>query len=203
MQTAKPGSVQGDNETLEFLGDAVIGLVISEELYRRYPFSEVGDLAKIKAQIVSRATLGDVAAALNLDRWILLGPGESARGEGRRPSVIGSALEAVVGAIFLDRGLAPATRWIKRLFHEEINAVEAGQSSVDYKSLLQEYVLRYFKATPEYRLVGETGPGHRRLFQVSVGWRATTYGQGSGPSKKAASQEAARLALEHLLAPIP
>ncbi len=203
MQTAKPGSVQGDNETMEFLGDAAIGLVISEELYRRYPFSEVGDLAKIKAQLVSRATLAEVATTLNLDRWILLGPGESARGEGRRPSVIGSTLEAVVGAIFLDRGLAPAARWIKRLFHEEIKAVEAGQSSVDYKSLLQEYVLRYFKATPEYRLVGETGPGHRRLFQVSVGWRGTIYGQGSGPSKKAASQEAARLALEHLLAPIP
>ncbi len=202
-QTAKPGSVKGDNETLEFLGDAVIGLVISEELFRRYPNSEVGDLAKIKSQIVSRATLGEVASALDLDRWILMGPGEVARGEARRPSVIGSAFEAVIAAIFLDRGLLTAARLIKRLFHLEIGAVESGESAVDYKSLLQEYALRYFKATPEYKVVDETGPGHKRTFRVSVGWKGKVFGQGGGPSKKSASQEAAKAALEHLLAPIP
>ena len=202
MQAAKPGSVKGDNETLEFLGDAVLGLVISEELYRLYPVSEVGELARIKAQVVSRATLAEIAARLNLDEWILVGPGEAMRGEGRRPSVIGSALEAVLGALYMDRGLGPTVRVIKRLFEDQIEGVETGQMSVDYKSLLQEYVLRYFKASPEYRVVGETGPGHKRRFQVSVGWRGKVYGQGSGPSKKSASQEAARAALEHLLAPL-
>lgn len=202
LQAAKPGTVKGDNETLEFLGDSVLGLVISEELYRMYPVSQVGDLAKIKAQVVSRATLGDVAAALRLDEWILLGPGEAMRGEGRRPSVIGSALEAVLGALYLDRGLGPTTRFIKRLFREQIEGVETGQMSVDYKSLLQEYVLRYFKASPEYRVLSESGPGHHRRFLVSAGWRGRVYGQGGGPSKKAASQEAARLALEHVLAPL-
>ena len=198
MQTAKPDSVKGDNETLEFLGDAVLGLVISEELYRRSPVSEVGELAKVKAQLVSRATLAEIAEELELDQWILLGPGEAARGEGRRVSIIGSVLEAVLGTLYLDRGLAPTARLIKRLFQDRIEGVEAGEIASDFKSLLQEYALRYFKATPEYRVVGETGPGHHRKFRVCVGWRGKIYGQGEGPSKKSASQEAARMALEQL-----
>ena len=203
LQTAKSGVVDGDNETLEFLGDAVLGLVISEELYRRYPVSEVGDLAKVKAQVVSRATLGEIAVKLNLDQWILLGLGETAHGEGKRTNVIGSALEAVLGAVYVDRGLAASARLIRRLFSQQVEAVESGSLSADYKSLLQEYALRYFKVTPEYRVVGESGPGHHRRFNVSVGWKGKIYGQGSGNSKKAASQEAARAALEHLLAPVP
>ena len=198
MQTAKPGSVKGDNETMEFLGDAVLGLVISEELYRRYPVSEVGELAKVKAQLVSRATLAEIAEELGLDQWILLGPGETSRGEGKQISVIGSALEAVLGALYLDRGIIPAARLIMKLFQHRVEAVEAGEISSDYKSLLQEYALRYFKAAPEYRIAGETGPGHRRKFHVTVGWRGKLYGHGEGPSKKAASQEAARMALEQL-----
>ena len=201
-QTAKPGSFKGDNETLEFLGDAVLGVVISEELYRLYPVSEVGELAKIKAQVVSRATLGEIAAELKLEDWLLMGLGETMRGEGRRPSVNGSALEAVFGAVYLDRGLPAATRLIKRLFAAQIEGVETGQMSVDYKSLLQEYVLRYFRASPDYRMLGESGPGHKRRFQVSAGWKGKVYGQGSGPSKKSASQDAARVALEHVLAPL-
>lgn len=200
-QTGEQSPAKRDNETLEFLGDAVLGLVISEELYRHYPGSEVGELAKVKAQVVSRATLGEIASTLHLDQWILLGHGETSRGEGRRPSVIGSALEAVLGALFLDQGLPAAVKLIRRLFHREIESVETGESAADYKSLLQEYVLRYFKATPDYRTVGESGPGHRRRFHVSVGWKGRQYGQGAGPSKKAASQEAARAALEHVLAP--
>ncbi|MBI3333268.1 MAG: ribonuclease III [Candidatus Omnitrophica bacterium] len=197
-QGAAAESVKGDNETLEFLGDAVVGLVVSEELYRLYPLSEVGDLAKVKAQVVSRATLGEVAESMGLDQWILLGPAEVARGEGRRTSVIGSALEAVLGALYLDRGMEPVARVIRRLFRHQIEAVETGQLASDYKSLLQEYALRYFKSTPDYRVVGESGPSHRRRFHVSVGWHGKLYGQGAGPSKKAASQEAARAALERL-----
>lgn len=203
MQTADARWVKGDNETLEFLGDAVLGLVISEELFRQYPVSQVGELAKVKAQVVSRATLGTIAAQRHLDEWILLGPGETTHGEGRRPSVIGSTLEAILGALYMDRGLAPTAGLIKKLFHEQIEAVETGEIAADYKSLLQEYVLRYFRMTPEYRVVGEVGPSHRRKFRVSVGWRGRTYGQGEGPSKKSASQEAARVALDHLLAPLP
>ncbi len=201
-QSQKDDFPSGDNETLEFLGDSVIGLVVAEQLYRLYPDSEVGELAKVKSQVVSRVTLGEIALKINLDRWILVGQGEASRGESKRPSVIGSALEAVLGAIFLDRGLEPAAKLIRRLLREQITEVEAGTTSTDYKSLLQEYVLRYFKASPSYHLVAESGPGHGRKFIVSVGWSGKVYGQGSGPSKKVASQEAAKAALEHLLAPL-
>ena len=201
LQNAPAGVLKRDNETLEFLGDAVLGLVISEELFRLYPVSEVGELAKVKAQVVSRATLGEIAVSLGLDQWIVMGPGEMERGEARQPSVIGSALEAVFGALYVDRGLSPTVRLIRRLFHHQIEEVEAGDLATDYKSLLQEYVLRYFRVTPEYHVVGESGPGHRRRFHVTVGWKAKVYGEGMGLSKKKASQEAAHLALEHLLSP--
>ena len=203
LQSAKPGSVKGDNETLEFLGDAVLGLVISEQLFRLYPGTEVGELAKVKSQVVSRATLGEIALQMKLDEWLLLGPGEAMRGEGRRPSVVGSGLEAVLGALFIDRGYLVVAKVIKKIFRQPIESIEAGQSATDYKSLLQEYVLRYFKSSPEYTITGESGPGHRRRFHVSVGWSGKVYGQGMGLSKKAASQEAARAALEHVLAPVP
>jgi ribonuclease-3 len=200
-QASLRGAPVKDNETLEFLGDAVLGLVVSEELFRHHPISQVGDLAKIKAQVVSRATLAEIALSLGLDRWILLGPAETQRGEGQRASVIGSALEAVFAAVYLDRGPVPTAKLIRRLFQQKIRGVESGQLATDYKSLLQEYANRYFRAAPEYRLVGEAGPGHRRRFQVTVGWHGKTYGHGSGPNKKQASQEAARVALEHLLTP--
>lgn len=202
-QAAKPGSPKIDNETMEFFGDSVLGLVISEDLYRLYSDSDVGELAKIKAQVVSRATLGEIALSMRLDQWILMGQGEMMRAEGRRPSVIGSALEAVIAAVYLDRGLPASAKLIKKLFRQQIEQVETGESSADYKSLLQEYVLRYFKASPDYRMMGESGPGHKRKFQVSVGWKGKIYGHGSGLNKKAASQEAARVALEHVLSPIP
>ena len=131
LSGAAPASVKGDNETLEFLGDAVLGLIISEELYRLYPLSEVGELAKVKAQVVSRATLAEIAQQIELDQWILLGLGETMRGEGRRSSVIGSALEAVLGAVYLDRGLAPTARLIQKLFHHQMQAGETGEPSDD------------------------------------------------------------------------
>ncbi len=199
----KGGNVPGDNETLEFLGDAVLGLVICEELFKRSPVSQVGELAKVKAQVVSRTSLGEIAKGIHLDRWILLGRGEMARGEGQRTSVIGSALEAVLGAVFLDRGLPTAARLIQRLFRHLVEESASGEAGIDYKSLLQEYTLRYFRVTPEYRVVSETGPGHRRRFQVTVGWRGRVYGHGSGLNKKSASADAARDALNHLLSPLP
>jgi len=203
LQTPDAESVSRDNETLEFLGDAVLGLVISEELYRRFPTAEVGELAKIKSQVVSRATMGEIALEWNLDEWMLLGPGEVQRGEGKRPSVVGSGLEAVLGALYLDQGLAVTARLIRKLFKGQIQSVHTGESAADYKSLLQEYALRYFKATPEYRVVSEQGPSHQRRFRVTVGWGGKVYGTGEGTSKKGASQEAARIGLENLLAPSP
>ena len=193
------GAAAQDYETMEFVGDAVLGLVICDQLYHLYPKAFVGELAKLKAQVVSRSTLAAIANRLGFSRWLLVGPGERARHEGERTSVAAGAMEAVIAAMYLDRGLNPVARWIQHLFLETIVAIETGQAAADYKSSLQEYALRYFHTTPEYRVVRESGPGHRRRFDVTVGWRGHEYGRGSGLSKKAAEQAAAKRALDHVL----
>ena len=195
----KAGAEAQDYETMEFVGDAVLGLVICDQLYHLYPKASVGELAKLKAQVVSRSTLAALANEMGFSRWLLLGPGERARQEGERTSVAAGAMEAVIAAMYFDRGLMPVARWIQRVFLELIMAIETGQAAADYKSTLQEYALRYFHATPEYRIVGESGPGHRRRFDVVVGWRGREYGRGVGLSKKSAEQAAARRALDHVL----
>ncbi|MBI4227864.1 MAG: ribonuclease III [Candidatus Omnitrophica bacterium] len=195
----KAGAESQDYETMEFVGDAVLGLVICDQIYHLYPTASVGELAKLRAQVVSRSTLARLANDMGLSRWLLLGPGERARQEGERTSVAAGAMEAVIAAMYFDRGLSPVTRWIQRVFLETIVAIEAGQVAADYKSMLQEYVLRYFHSVPDYRVVGESGPGHRRRFEVAVAWRGREYGFGVGLSKKAAEQSAARRALDHVL----
>ena len=196
---AKAGTDAQDYETMEFVGDAVLGLVICDQLYHLYPKASVGELAKLKAQVVSRSTLATMANEMALSRWLLLGAGERARQEGERTSVAAGAMEAVIAAMYFDRGLNPVARWIQRVFLDLIEAVESGQAAADYKSTLQEYALRYFHASPEYRVIGESGPGHRRRFDVAVSWRGREYGRSSGLSKKAAEQAAARRALDHVL----
>lgn len=195
----RAGAEAQDYETMEFLGDAVLGLVICDQIYHLYPQAAVGELAKLRAQVVSRSTLAGLANEMGMSRWLLVGPGERARHEGERTSVAAGAIEAVIAAMYLDRGLPPVARWIQRLFLETIVAIETGQAAADYKSSLQEYVLRYFHGSPEYRVLAESGPGHRRRFEVSVGWRGREYGHGSGLSKKAAEQAAAKRALDHVL----
>lgn len=195
----RAGAEAQDYETMEFVGDAVLGLVICDQLYHLYPKASVGELAKLKAQVVSRATLAGLANEMAFSRWLLVGPGESARREGERTSVAAGAMESVIAAMYFDRGLGPVARWIQRVFLETIVAIESGQAAADYKSSLQEYVLRYFHTTPDYRVLGESGPGHRRRFDVSVGWRGREYGRGAGLSKKAAEQAAAKRALDHML----
>lgn len=195
----RAGADGQDYETMEFVGDAVLGLAICDQIYHLYPTAVVGELAKLRAQVVSRSTLAGLANEMGLSRWLLVGPGESARREGERTSVAAGAIEAVIAAMYFDRGLGPVSRWIQRIFLETIVAIESGQAAADFKSSLQEYVLRYFHATPEYRVLGESGPGHRRRFDVSVSWRGREYGRGVGLSKKAAEQAAAKRALDHIL----
>lgn len=195
----KAGAEHQDYETMEFVGDAVLGLVICDQLYHLYPKAVVGELAKLKAQVVSRSTLAGLANPMGLSRWLLVGPGERARHEGERTSVAAGAMEAVIAAMYFDRGISPVTRWIQRCFLDTIVAIETGQQAADYKSSLQEYALRYFHATPDYRVMAESGPGHRRRFEVAVGWRGREYGRGVGLSKKMAEQAAAKRALDHVL----
>jgi ribonuclease-3 len=187
------------NERLEFLGDAVLGLVVTDHVFRSYPDLPEGELAKVRASVVSAAALADVAAELDLGEALLLGKGEDASGGREKPSILADALEAVIGAVYLDRGWDAAAAVVLRLLGDRIAAAAAGPGGQDYKTRLQELSARSFEDVPSYLVVDE-GPDHAKRFfaTVIVGGRAR--GQGEGRSKKQAEQAAARCAWEVLRA---
>jgi ribonuclease-3 len=187
------------NERLEFLGDAVLGLVVTDHVFRSYPDLPEGELAKVRASVVSAAALADVAAELDLGEALLLGKGEDASGGREKPSILADALEAVIGAVYLDRGWDAAAAVVLRLLGDRIAAAAAGPGGQDYKTRLQELSARSFEDVPSYLVVDE-GPDHAQRFfaTVIVGGRAR--GQGEGRSKKQAEQAAARCAWEVLRA---
>lgn len=177
------------NERLEFLGDAALSLAVTEILFRRFLEREEGELTKVRAVVVSRPVLAEVARRLDLGRHLLLGKGAEAAGARERPSVLASALEALFGALFLAHGYPAVRDLVEKLFAEEI--ARYAQEVPDYKSLLQELVQARFGSLPEYRVVAEEGPGHKKVFTVEAaagGQRAL----GRGRSKKEAEQAAAK-----------
>ena len=185
------------NERLEFLGDAVLGLVVCEELYNRFPQYLEGELTRIKSVVVSRETCARVAENLNLVEYLSLGKGIVELG--RLPvSLAGCAYEAIVGAIYLDGGLAPAQRFILDHMAEEIDRVIAGEHRLNYKSLLQQHAQHDLGATPTYEVLDEKGPDHAKAFEMAVVIRGRRYPSAWGPSKKAAEQRAAMEALRVL-----
>ncbi|HVZ71705.1 MAG TPA: ribonuclease III [Polyangia bacterium] len=189
-----------DNERLEFLGDAVLALIVSDLLMRRFPERSEGELSKARAVIVSEAGLSRTAAAINLGQWIFLGRGEDSAGGRAKPSILSDALEAIMGAVYLDGGLAPARVVAEKLFGAAL--VDAStQTRFDYKSRLQERSQALLQATPQYRVVGQEGPDHDRRFSVAISLAGKEYGRATGRSKKEAEQNAAALALEALDAP--
>jgi len=185
------------NERLEFLGDAVLGLVICEELFHRFPDFLEGELTRVKSVVVSRETCASVADRLDLVEYLNLGKGiiESPH----MPSSLTScAYEAVVGAIYQDGGLEPARRFILKHMVEEIDRVMAGEHRLNYKSLLQQHAQHDLGATPTYELLDEKGPDHAKAFEVAVVIRGRRYPSAWGPSKKTAEQLAAMEALRVL-----
>jgi ribonuclease-3 len=186
-----------DNERLEFLGDAVLGLVSSEYLYKRLPEAPEGELAKIRAAVVCEATLAAIARRLGLNEAVFLGRGELKSGGANRQSTLCDALEAVLGAIYLDGGLGPARQFVLANIVPEIDRAVAGETVIDAKTVLQELVQERQRLTPLYRLVASDGPDHNKVFTVEVYWGEKTWGRGRGRSKKAAEQAAAREALEN------
>ena len=184
-----------DNERLEFLGDSVLGLVMSRLLYEDFPDQDEGVLTRYKSQLVSGATLGRIAKYLNMGDFLLLGKGEEASGGRRHVSNILCAVEALIGAIYLDGDLKAASRFIKKVFHLEIQLVREGKGSKDYKSALQQIALKKFKATPSYKIISEIGPDHKKHFIVEALIQGKRYGIGSGPNKKTAEQSSAKEAL--------
>ena len=183
------------NERLEFLGDAVLGLVVADALYRGFDLPE-GEMAKTRAEVVSAESLASVADRIGLGDHLLLGQGEEASGGRSKTSILADAMEAVLGAMFLDGGLAPARGFILDRFGRLIEARAAAPGVRDWKTRLQE-VLAAAGRAPDYETVGE-GPDHDRRFTATVTSDGSVLGTGDGTSKKRAEQAAARAALDEL-----
>jgi ribonuclease-3 len=187
-----------DNERLEFLGDAVLDLIISEVLVERFPNAPEGDLSKMKARVVSEATLARVAREIDLGQFLLLGKGEE-RTQGReKSSLLADAMEAVIAAVYLDLGFPAAREVILKAFTLPMEELTGPEVIVDYKTDLQEFCQREFETLPVYRVVQESGPDHQKVFEVEIQILDALYGIGSGKSKKEAEQKAAQITLERL-----
>lgn len=189
-----------DNESLEFLGDAVLGFLTSAELFSAYPGLSEGKLSKIKAFLVSWATLLRQAEALGLGRYLRLGYGEEKSGGRQKRAILVDAYEALIGAIYLDGGIEPAAAFVRREFGQLIRDLDLHELSyyADYKSTLQERLHLLKLPEPKYRVVEEIGPDHRKTFVVEVTVDDQVMARAGGRTKKEAQQAAARLALEKL-----
>jgi ribonuclease-3 len=191
---------RGNNERLEFLGDAILGAVCATVLYTDFGEKNEGELAKIKSVVVSENILASLARELQIDKLLILGRGEELSGGRGKNAILADALEALIGALYLDSGFAAAFSFVERCIRPEIDRVIGQNYHEDCKSLLQELSQRYFKVYPQYRLIDRSGPDHDRVFRIEVQVGKGVFGPGMGRSKKAAEQEAARIALEQLRA---
>lgn len=190
---------QGNNERLEFLGDSVLGLVTASFLYRDMIDKQEGELAKIKANVVSEHSLAPIAVEkMHIDRYLVLGKGEEQTGGRQKKAILADAVEAVIGAIFLDSGYEAAERFVDEFIIPEIRKVQKDQGYKDYKTLLQEYYQKKSKDCPKYILEKTEGPDHDRTFWISVVLGQVKYGPEKGKNKKEAEQNAAKSAYNML-----
>ncbi len=185
------------NERLEFLGDAVLGLAVAEHCYRRFPDMPEGKLAKVRAAVVNARVLAQVAVQLGIGSALLLGKGEEASGGRTKPSILADALEAVIGAIYLEAGWTAAEHLVLGFLEPRIDRAAEEPDDFDQKGLLQELTVRQGGGIPRYVVVG-SGPDHDRQFEAQVLVNGVQLGAGTGGTKKDAEQEAARRALEEL-----
>jgi len=188
----------GNNERLEFLGDAVLELVVTEELFRKFPRREEGKLTVLRAALVNSKTLSEVAKELGLDKELLLSRGEAkdAKGKGRE-TISANAVEALIGAIYMDQGYEQAKLFIEHFILNKLDAI-AKDGGKDAKSLVQEYAQAELKITPNYEVVEETGPAHNRQFRVGLYFAKEFKTEGSGSSKQEAEVDAAERFLASL-----
>jgi ribonuclease III len=188
-----------DNESLEFLGDSVLGFVIADTLFRTFPQFDEGQKSKIKASLVSTVMLARLARRLGLGEYLVLGRGEEKTGGRRKQALLADGYEALIAAIYLDGGIDAARAFITSQFTPAIDDVrEPTFPERDFKSFLQEFLQAQERPLPEYHVVAESGPDHRKLFQVEVRIGGEVVATASGRSKKDAEQQAAKLALDHL-----
>jgi ribonuclease-3 len=195
-----PEAARGHNERLEFLGDSVVNLTISEALYTRHPTDDEGALSARRAAIVSTAGLARLAGRIGLGTDVLLGEGESQRSGRRRPSLLASTFEALIGALYLDIGYDLVRDWLIGLASPELSLEAPILSLKSPKSRLQEYTQRRSGERPEYRLLDATGPDHEKSFRIEVWVDGTVLGVGEGPSRRIAETAAAAQAIERIRA---
>jgi len=193
-----PHHVQ-NNERLEFLGDAVLGVVAASCLYSLLPDKSEGELARVKSYVVSEEVLSEQAKALGIDACILLGKGEEQSGGREKRAILADAMEAVIGAYYLDAGFDSASRFVLSLVEPEVRKVLQNRHRKDYKTILQEYVQKYRHGYPLYTLVRRTGPDHDRTFWISCAVGSEVYGPVSGKNKKEAEQNAAKSAYDAII----
>jgi len=187
-----------DNERLEFLGDAILKLVISEYLYNKFPTRPEGDLTKYRATIISDDTLAKIGTEVKLGEYLLLSENETRTGGARRKSNVANAFEALLGAIYLDAGIGKSRDFILDFLRDEVERVSREGFISDYKSTLQEFVQKQKWELPHYRVIGEMGPRHKRVFEIAVKIKGRIMGKGKGANKKEAEQKAAEEALKAL-----
>jgi ribonuclease-3 len=196
-----PTAASGHNERLEFLGDSVIGLVVTRLLYERFPEEDEGFLTARRAALVNRNALAAVALELGLDRHLMLGRGEAEAGGATRPSLLAATFEAVAGAIYLSEGVDQSRSWLRRLFEERLDAPgESTPPPKSAKSRLQEWTQRYRHTKPYYELISTVGPPHDQTFTVAASVEGRRLAVGEGSSRQRAEEQAAGVALELLAA---
>lgn len=202
-RSATTGNSFDSNERLEFLGDSVLGLIVSENLFRLYPQHSEGDLAKSKAYIVSEAALAEAAIRLGLEEFVVMSVSEAATGGRRRRSILADAFEAIIAAVYLDRGIVAARKVVRDALLETLHAAATDQHRSDFKSSLQERTQAVTRKAPLYRIVNEIGQEHDKTFLAEAFLDEVRIGSGSGKSKKEAEQAAALDALNHLSLYLP
>ena len=186
------------NERLEFVGDAVLGLILAEKLFHDHPDLAEGDLTKMRSQLICRASLAAIARTFNLGEYLFLGRGEEASGGGNKSANLAGAIEAIIAAVYLDCDWHSTQRFVLHLFKDSLASVCDERRSDDHKSRLQEVLQQLFKIAPVYRVVTKTGPDHDRQFTVEVMLEEKVLARGTGPSKKLAEAQSAQIALETL-----
>jgi len=195
-----PAAASGDNERMEFLGDALLNLFVAEKLYCDFPELPEGKLTEIRVSLVRQENLAEKALQLKLGDHLLLGKGEDASGGRIKRNNLADAYEALTAAVFLDRGFESAKGFVLSGFAADIQAIKDGKHSLNYKALLQELTQSEFKTLPEYEVIEATGPDHDKIFCVSVSMGDVLLAIGSGKTKKNAESEAARAAYNKLTA---
>jgi ribonuclease-3 len=186
------------NEKLEFLGDTILGYIITTIIFDRFPDLAEGDLSKLRARLVNTSLLAEIAKEVNLGDWLILGYGEEQSGGRKKTSILGNSFEALIGAIYMDSGLHAAKEYVGSTFDKWIEVESGKEASTDHKTKLQELSAKKFGLAPVYRILSAEGPDHKKTFHAEVSVGKNVYGQGHGSSKKESEQEAARKALKIL-----